>query len=409
MNNGISNGVNNEGTGSGRVRRGNRTWLRWVPAAAVPAVIAAGVLAGSIPARAGDPLPVKSPADVIALMGGHKAHSFSGTVEQTSDLGLPDLPAAGPSSAPRPVDGPASVMELLTADHTARVFVDGKAKARIQVVDRMAERDIIRRDNDVWFYSSRDNSAAHLTLPHFASDLPLPAPEFTEPEPPAIPAPHTPQELAERFLAAVGPSTEVSVGPDVEVAGRAAYNLLLEPRTAGTLVGNVAIAVDGITGMPLSVKVTARGAAQPAFSAGFTSLSLDVPPGELFTFIPPPGSTVEELPFQPHHSRSLRPQLPGGPEMPVVPDRMPGNVQDGDRPQVSGSGWEAVVEIPAAAAGKSAGSFLSGNPLLDQAAVVVPGGRILSTALFSVMLADDGRVFAGMVPPDRLQATLEAP
>ena len=148
------------------VRNGmNRAWLRWVPAVAVPAVIAVGVLVGSIPARAGDPLPDKTPAEVLALLAGHRTLTFSGTIEQSSELGLPELPATGPTSGPASAGGAASVMEFLTGEHTARVFMDGKTKARIQVVDRLAERDIIRRDHDVWFYSSKDNSAAHLTLP----------------------------------------------------------------------------------------------------------------------------------------------------------------------------------------------------------------------------------------------------
>ncbi|HCB59955.1 MAG TPA: hypothetical protein DEP82_19125, partial [Arthrobacter bacterium] len=162
----------------------NRAWLRWVPAAAVPAMIAAGVLVGSIPARAGDPLPPKSPAEVLTLLGQHSTRSFSGAVEQSSDLGLPELPAAGPTSGPVSAGGAASIIELLTGEHTARIFMDGPAKIRVQVMDRLAERDVIRRDGDVWFYNSKDNSAAHLTLPAFASDLPLPVPEA-----PALPSP----------------------------------------------------------------------------------------------------------------------------------------------------------------------------------------------------------------------------
>ncbi|PTT58733.1 hypothetical protein DBR22_23015, partial [Arthrobacter sp. HMWF013] len=158
-----------------------RTWLRWVPAAAVPAVIAAGVLAGSIPARAGDPLPGKSAAEVLTLLGQHSTRSFSGTIEQSSELGLPDLPAVGPRSGPASAGGAASIAELLTGEHTARIFMDGPAKVRVQVVDRLAERDVIRRDSDVWFYNSKDNSAAHLTLPAKASDLPLPAPDAPVP------------------------------------------------------------------------------------------------------------------------------------------------------------------------------------------------------------------------------------
>ena len=44
------------------------------------------------------------------------------------------------------------------------------------------------------------------------------------------------------------------------------------------------------------------------------------------------------------------------------------------------------------------------DPFFSQAAVVVPGGRLLSTTLLNVLITDDGRIFVGMVPLERLQA-----
>ncbi|MBD1538613.1 hypothetical protein HC749_10580 [Arthrobacter sp. S13_S34] len=394
--------------------------MRWVPAVAAPAVIAAGVLVGSIPARAGDALADKTPADVLALLAGHNTHTFSGTIEQASELGLPELPATGPSSGAASDDPAASAIEMLTGEHTARVFMDGKAKVRLQVVDRFAERNVIRRDDDVWFYSSRDNSTTHLTLPAHARDLPLEdqalpgtSPDSTSPDstgPENTMVPPTPQELAAKFLAAADTTTAVSVGPDVQVAGRAAYNLVLEPRTGGTLVGMIAIAVDGETGMPLSVEVTARGAGEPAFRTGFTSLSLDAPDAALFNFVPPPGSTVEELQFQHPSHQAAGPRSPGYPGAHTDPEQLAAGIKDKAGSYLAGTGWETVVELPAeSGAGAKLGTALAQNPLLSQAAVVVPGGRLLSSALFNVLLTDDGRVFAGMVPADRLQAASSAP
>ncbi|MDQ0925112.1 outer membrane lipoprotein-sorting protein [Pseudarthrobacter sp. W1I19] len=384
-----------------------RPWLRWIPAVAVPSVIAAAVLSGTLPARAGDPLPEKTPAEVIALLASPKTHTFSGTIEQTSQLGLPELPATPPTSGPASADGVASVMEFLTGEHTARVFMDGPTKARIQVVDRLAERDIVRHNNDVWFYSSKDNSAAHLTLPAHAHDLPVAEPSQTDT---GMRAPHTPEELAGKFLAMADSTTAVTVGPDVETAGRRAYTLQLEPRTDGTLVGKVTVAVDSQTGMPLSVKVTARGAAEPAFSAGFTSLSLEAPDEALFNFAPPPGSRVEELQFNHPVNRQPGQGFPETPGTYITPDRLAENIQDHARHYMSGSGWETVAEVPAeSGAGSRLNALLTRNPLLAHAAVAVPGGRLISTALFNVLLTDDGRIFAGMVPPERLQAASTAP
>ena len=431
----------------------NRAWLQWLPAAAVPAVIAAGVLAGSIPVWARDPLPEKTPAQVIALWTEHGTHSFSGTLEQTSELGLPELPAAGPTSGPASAGGAASVAELLTGKHTARVYMDGTTKVRIQLVDRLAERDVIRRDGELWFYSSRDNTATHLTLPAIASDLPR-----SQPETPAYP---TPEVLASRLLAAADPSTEVTVGRDIEVAGRSAYNLLIEPRTQGTLVGRAEIAVDGETGLPLRVTVTARGQAEPAFQAGFTSLSLEAPADTLFSFVPPPGATVKELqlPLPGTPPWPVTPGYPGAPgavippdpstadpappepgtteqmppeqgtTYPVPPDKMPADLvppeqgtteqvppevtpdkpawhrPDTPRPSVTGTGWETVIGFPPPSAGQgSMPESLLKDPFIAQATVVVPGGRLLSTTLVNVLITDDGRIFVGMVPPERLQA-----
>ena len=406
-------------TGAAKQRR-NRAWLGWVPAVAAPAVIAAGVLVGSIPARAGDALADKTPAEVIALLAGNRTHTFSGTIEQVSELGLPELPATGPGSGPASDDPAASAIEMLTGEHTARVFMDGKAKVRLQVVDRFAERNVIRRDDDVWFYSSRDNSTTHLTLPAHARDLPLEdqalpgtSPDSTSPDstgPENTMVPPTPQELAAKFLAAADTTTAVSVGPEVQVAGRAAYNLLLEPRTSGTLVGMIAIAVDGETGMPLSVEVTARGGGEPAFRTGFTSLSLDAPDPALFNFVPPPGSTVEELQIRHPAHPPVGPGSPGYPGTHTEPDQLEAGIKDKAGSYLTGTGWETVVELPAdTGAGAKLSTALAQNPLLAQAAAVVPGGRLLSSALFNVLLTDDGRVFAGMVPADRLHAASSAP
>jgi outer membrane lipoprotein-sorting protein len=388
-------------------------WLRWMPAVAVPAVIAAAVLAGSLPASAGDPLPAKTPEQVLAMVVQHSAPSLSGTLEQTSEMGLPALP---PLTGPGAGTGAASVLELLSAPHTARVFLDGTGNMRIQVLDRLAERNAVRNGNEVWLYSSKDNTATHLTLPagvghsrHKAARVPGVMP--------------TPEELAARFLAAVDPDTEVTVLPEVSVAGRAAYNLMLTPRQEGTLIGSVSIAVDGQSGLPLSVELKARGQAEPAFRLAFTSLALEAPDAALFAFSPPPGATVKELaiPDSPHgtgaadgtdkwparsrveHSRVEH----SGVEHRTDSSPVPGG-KSFPRPAVTGSGWESVVEFQASEATAQAGAMVAEDRLLRQAAVAVPGGRLFSTAVLNVLFTDDGRILAGAVPAERLQTAAAA-
>src|SRR5205823_10713599 len=52
-----------------------------------------------------------------------------------------------------------------------------------------------------------------------------------------------PLDLARRTLRALSPTTRVSVGGTARVAGRAAYVLVVEPRTSATLVGRIEVSI----------------------------------------------------------------------------------------------------------------------------------------------------------------------
>lgn len=359
-----------------------RPWLRWVPAAAVPAMIAAGVLTGSLPASAGNPLPDKSPEQVLALIAQHREPALSGTLEQSSNVGLPELPA-GPGAG----TGDTAWLELLTGPHTARVYLDGPDNARVQVMDRLAERNAVRHGNELWFYNSKDNTAAHAQLPAGAAGRHESGNGIMA----------TPEQLAARLLAKLDADTAVTVRADDQVAGRPAYQLLLTPKSTVTLVASIAIAVDGQSGLPLGVEVKARGQSEPAFRLAFTSLNLEAPDASIFQFAPPPGATVKEIPVPEHKPDAAAPPSGTGPT-------------DARRHSVSGTGWESVIELQAPADKSSAGNASPGEPasgaaaLLQQATVPVAGGRLLSTSLVNVLILDDGRIFAGSVPLERLQA-----
>lgn len=352
-----------------------RLLARWLPAVVVPAVIATGALVGAFQAGAAVNLPAKTPEQVLTLASESQVHDLSGTLVQTSELGLPQLPTGGPSSNA----AASSALDLLTGSHTARIFLDGPANARVQVMDQLAERDVVRHGNDLWLYSSKDNAATHVTLPARAASQGDAAPGTMQ----------TPAGLAQRLLAAIDPSTQVSVGRDTQVAGRAAYDLVLTPRASGTLIGSVSIAVDAETGLPLSVEVQARGQDKPAFQLGFTALTLQTPEASLFSFVPPPGATVKEQAPTQHPDKGQ-----------MQAKRGAAGAQKARPLTVSGTGWDAVIELPAATLPPD----LTASPLLAQTMRTVPGGRLLSTALVNVLLTSDGRVFAGSVPLERLQA-----
>ena len=364
-----------------------RTWLRWVPAAVVPVVIAAGALVGSVHASAGEALPVKTPEQVLAMIEQSRVSALSGSLEQTAQLGLPQLPTGGGTTA---TSGAAAALELLTGSHTARVYLDGPANLRVQVLDKLAERDLVRHGNDVWLYVSATNTATHVTLPAGGAAAPGAAGKTGAGEGPAVPqGMQTPAQIAQRMLAAIDPSTRVTVGRDTEVAGRSAYDLVLTPKGSGTLVGSVSIAVDSATGLPLGVDVRARGQVDPAFRVAFTQLTLAAPPAQRFAFAPPPGATVHQqaLPVPP--VAGSQPKSAGKSAHPARP-----------QPVTSGTGWATIVELPAG----TAPSELTASPLFGQLTRAVTGGRLLHTALVNVLVTGDGRLLAGSVPVEALQA-----
>ena len=388
--------------------------VRWaVPAGAV--AVTGGILAASvIPAAQAAPLlPARTPAQLLAALAGRtSAPPLTGTVVETASLGLPALPPTG---------DPASLPSLLTGSHTIRVWFSDPAHFRLAVPQSLSESDVIRNGASAWLWDSSTNTVTHLALP---TGAPVPSLPFT---------PLTPQQAADQVLARIGPTTAVSVDANVTVAGEAAYQLVLAPKSSRSLVGQVRIAIDAQHNVPLRVQVFAKAALSPAIQVGFTSVSFAQPAAANFVFSPPAGTKVIR------ESAGTRSQASG-----PVPRR---DISSTDGVSVIGQGWLAVAALPqsslasltgAAPAGGSGGPGLgpfrsssesaapgsggpggSGTPApgggtgagailgaVLQSAQQVSGswgsGRLLRTSLLSVLITSNGRILIGAVTPDVL-------
>ncbi len=363
----------------------SQMFKKWIPAAVVPVVIAGVIVAVPMAASASGSLPEKTPQEVLSLVAASDVSALSGTFEQTSNLGLPQLPTGTGTQSQGSTAQASSALELLTGNHTARVYADntnGAKNMRLQILDPMAERDVIRSGSDVWLYDSKKQAATHVTLPE-KTDATADVPD-TGSTP-------TPDQFAARLLAAVTPSTTVSVGSDVTVAGRSAYALVLTPEAGDTLIGSVSIAVDGATGMPLKVEIVPRGSSDPAFTTAFTAISFDSPSADLFAFTPPAGTTVTE---QAVPAEATKPSGKSSGEAGT----------SADKPEVTGTGWSSIIELNVGADQ----SALTSSPLFAQLMTPVDGGNVFSTSLVNVLLTTDGRVFAGSVSAEALQAAATA-
>ena len=347
--------------------------LRWgVPFAATAAV--ALVASGVLTAEADPPLPAKTAGQLLVDVQGASVDGMSGTVVQDSELGLPTMPDVGGGG------GGAGLASLLTGSHTLRVWYAGEDRQRVALLDQLGETDVVRNGRDAWLWSSESNSATHVRVP--AGKAGADAAD-------ELPAGVTPQQAAERALRALDPSTKVSTDGTRQVAGRAAYELVLAPKDTRSLVGQVRLAVDAETSVPLRVQVYPRATGDgPAFSVGFTSVSFEVPGDEQFRFTPPPGVTVTEG------------ALPSS-SSPKVGDRAKRAAGAVD---TVGTGWTTVAILPGPTgdAGEgAAGAFLEQLPRVSGSWGT---GRLLTSSLMSALLTDDGRLLVGAVSPDLLYA-----
>lgn len=367
----------------------NKT-VRWLPAILAPALVVAGAIAIPTAANAAPVLPQKTAQQVLALIVGAKDAAYSGTIAQSSNLGLPQLPSVGGGSANSGSDTTSMILDLLTADHSARVYVDGASKERLQVLDRLAERDVIRNGSTVWSYNSKTKAATKVTLrSHDGSAATAPA------TPPMTVL--TPAQLADKAIAAIEPTTTVDVITTARVANRPVYQLELSPKSNATLVSHVVLSVDAATGLPLKVVVDARGQKSDAFSLGFSAIDFSTPAASLFDFTPSSDATVStpKAWMRPSHVG----QNPDAttPATPVKPAK----------PTIKGTGWDSIVEIPAMKTGSKVPGSVRQSKLLDELTTSVAGGRALQTSLLSVLLLDDGRILVGAVPMASLEAAAQ--
>jgi outer membrane lipoprotein-sorting protein len=397
----------------------------------IGATAAAGAAVPSLPPRTAAQL-----LAAVARAAQQPPGPYTATVQQTASLGLPQLSAVTQSSV---------TPSLTSGTQSIDIWYADPQHVRIAVPVQAGESDARLDGRTLWLWNSTSQTATKVTLPADSTG--------TAERPGAPSMPVTPQAAASELLRAIGPSTVVGVQSPVYVANLPAYQLSLAPKSSQSLVSQVLIAIDANRGIPLRVEVYGRGGAGLAYSIGFTSLSFGAPAAANFSFTPPPGATVQTatvptatVPTKPG------PLLPGlgvagglAGEAPLTPP----SASIG-KPTAIGSGWLSVVATPASpnvaaavrqllaaqrsaggsgnrgglffgsssaqapgpsASGQSAvpvGPYLAPLQALLMASTQVSGswgtGRLLETALVSVLVTSKGQILVGAVSPSLLYA-----
>jgi outer membrane lipoprotein-sorting protein len=368
-----------------------RRAIRWVaPVAAAALAVGGGTIATS--ATAEPTLPKKSPQQLLTAVAGAKTDGLSGTVAETANLGLPSLPGLQNQNPNQGAKSSSDFSALLSGKHTLKVWTAGKDKSRVALLGKKGESDAIRNGHQGWLWSSADKSATHLKFPCSRSG------KSSAGTANAIPA--TPQQAAKRALNQIGPTTKSSVARNVTVAGRPAYQLVLQPKQSKSLVSRVRIAVDGKTSTPLRVQVLARGQDKPALSVGFTSVDFSVPKAKTFRFNPPAGAKVTQHKVTgktAEHARADSKRLARA-------------------SKTVGTGWTQVdiTNLRKASQHKKPG-HAKNDKQFKQALKSLPkvsgswgSGRLVSGSLFSAVLTDKGQLAVGAVKPGVLYHALNS-
>jgi outer membrane lipoprotein-sorting protein len=364
----------------------SRPALRWlVPSAAAVIVIGGGAAAGTIVASADPSLPDRSAAQLLVDVQNAKIDGLSGTIVQSADLGLPAVAgAAGSGSA-------TDLTRLIAGSNTARVWYGGEDKQRIALMGATGETDVIRNGTDVWMWNSSENKGTHVKVP------------AGKPDRAALPSsvPSTPQEAADAALAAIDGTTQVTTTGAAKVAGRDAYELVLSPRDTASLIGQVRLAIDAEHHIPLRVDVYAKNAVSPAVRVAFQQISFTTPDAQQFAFNPPPGAQISEA----NAAQLSKEHKAAEAEVQAQAEK------PGFAPKVIGTGWTTVFTAKLPEAGKDDAKTPKGAEAanMEKMAGMLPEvsgswgkGNLFAGTLFSVLVTDDGRVFAGAVAPEVL-------
>ena len=242
--------------------------VRAQPAPSLPSVTADQLLASSIAALAAP-------------------HSVSGDVRTRLDLGLPEIPPSLSGAAGGV--GMTNVLGSVLGDQRFRVWSSPNG-LRIQHLMDLQEQDLVANHSAAWFWDSATSTATKLRAAGITAAVPAPPTDAR-----AQMANADPLVLTKHVLDLASSCGEVTVSDPAVVAGRDAYVVRFAPASHTTLVGDVTIAIDAQTRLPLDVSITPRGGAGPAVGAGFTSVSFGAIDPSMFAFTPPSDATVRDV------------------------------------------------------------------------------------------------------------------
>jgi len=276
------------------------------------------------------------------------------------------------------------------------VATDGQDRQKLSLLENAAEYSLIHNGKDIWGYDSQSNEVYHSAAPDNAAKQ----------QKEDVPA--TPKDLTKDALKSVDDTTSVTVEGTAQVAGRDAYRLVIKPKQSGSTVGQITVAVDSRTGLPLKFTLTPASGGAAVIDAGFTQVSFAKPSASTFDFTPPKGAKVTEdskaghgLKGSDKSGRSDKSLKGGRIDKSGKPHEDLGKGLDGLN--VIGKGWSSIATFDTGGKGIPSGSEAGGQfgGFLDSLGDKVSGkfgsGTVFKTRLINALITDDGKVYVGAV------------
>jgi outer membrane lipoprotein-sorting protein len=238
---------------------------------AVAAAIAGTAIA--VAASGSGPVPKRAPlADAVhRALGAPPVKGISASITFTNNL-IDSSDFAG-----------GQAVDPILQGASGRLWMSDDGRVRLELQSDNGDAQIVVNHNRFWISDPMSHTVYEGTLPRERSSGHQRAH--------GVPSLARIQSVLKQLMGRV----DVSGAQPTDVAGRAAYRVVVSPKHDGGLLGSFQLAFDADRGIPLQLAIYARGNSTPVLSLRATHISYGSVPASDFDITPPAGSQVVQL------------------------------------------------------------------------------------------------------------------
>ena len=168
---------------------------------------------------------------------------------------------------------------------SGRLWLSNDGRMRLELQSNNGDAQIVVNHNSFWISDPAQHTVYKGTLPAGGGN------GGRGQSSGGLPSIARIQSLLQRMMGSV----DVSGAQPTDVAGQAAYRVVVSPKHDGGLLGSAQLAFDASRGVPLEFGIYARGSSSPVLALRATNISYGAVPSSDFNVAAPAGSTVVQL------------------------------------------------------------------------------------------------------------------